>query len=210
MDTSTDQLSAAELRQQLDDQRAGIGQDLVAIGDRVSPKRVTERRAAAVKEKFSGLGQKVMGAKDTVADQASSMGGQIGSAGESVGQKAGDAADQVRRAPELARTQTQGNPLAAGLIAFGGGLLAATLLPTSRREQQLVDERIQPQLEDAAGHVGEMAQEAVESVKPAAQDAVTELKDEAQQAVAEVKEQASSAAGDVADDAKQRAGELRS
>jgi hypothetical protein len=32
--------------------------------------------------------------------------------------------------------QTQGNPLAAGLIAFGVGWLAASLIPASRPEQQ--------------------------------------------------------------------------
>ena len=202
MATSADQLSAEQLRRQLDEQRNEIGNDLVAIGDRVSPKRMTERRTAAVKEKFGGMRDAVMGAKDSVA-------GSVGDTASSVGDTASSAADQVRRAPEMAKQQAQGNPLAAGLVAFGGGLLLASVIPASRRERQLVSEKVQPQLEQAASHVGEVAQESVENLKPAAQEAVSELKDEAQQAVSEVKDQASSAAGEVADDAKQEASELR-
>lgn len=210
MGTSTDELSAAQLREQLDQQRSELGQDLVAIGDRVSPKRVTERKTAAVRQRISGVRDSVMGAKDTVADKAGDLGDRAGEAGSTITDKASGAVDQVRQGPELARQGAQGNPLAAGLIAFGGGLLLATVLPSSSREQQLVDERIQPQLDQAAGQVGTMAQETVEAVKPAVQDAVAEVKDDAQQAVAEVKDTATSSASDVAEEAKGAADEVRS
>jgi hypothetical protein len=48
--------------------------------------------------------------------------------------KAGDKATTRRRgarAPQAVRQQTQGNPLAAGIIAFGVGMLAATLIPVT-------------------------------------------------------------------------------
>ncbi len=210
MDSATGELTTDQLRRQLDEQRSEIGDDLVAIGDRVSPKRVAERRTAAVKQKVGGVREAVMGAKDTVADKASGVGDQVSGAGGAVADKASAAADQLRQAPELARNQTQGNPIAAGVIAFGAGMLAATLLPSTRKEQQLVAERVQPQLDEAASHVGELAQETVEAVRPAAEQAATELKDEAQERVAAVKDEASTAAGEVADDAKQQAGDLRS
>ncbi len=203
MGTSTDELSAAQLREQLDQQRSEIGQDLVAIGDRVSPKRVTERKTAAVRQRLSGVRDSVMGAKDSVTDKA-------GDAGSTITDKASGAVDQVRQGPEMARRGAQGNPLAAGLIAFGGGLLLASVLPSSNREQQLVDERIQPQLDQAAGQVGAAAQETVAAVKPAVQDAVAEVKDDAQQAVAEVKEAATSSGAELADEAKAAAAEVRS
>ncbi len=210
MGTSTEELSAEDLRRQLDEQRADLGQDLAAIGDRVSPKRVAERRTAAVKEKVGGVRNAVMGAKDSVVDKASGVGDQVSGAGGSVADTASAAADQLRGAPQAARSQAQGNPIAAGIVAFGAGLLAATLVPASRREQQLVAEKVQPQLTEAASRVGEVAQEAVEAVKPEVQDAAAELKDEAQQAVANVKDEASSKASEVADEAKQQAGDLRS
>lgn len=78
------------------------------------------------------------------------------------------------------------------------------------RPEQLVDERIQPQLDQAAGQVGTMAQETAEAVKPAVQDAVAEVKDNAEQAVAEVKDSAASSAADVADEAKGTVAEVRS
>ena len=199
MDPATDQVSADELRHQLDERRADIGDDLVAIGDRVSPKRVAERRAAAVKQKVGGMRDAVMGAKDSVVDTASG-----------VGDQASQAADQVRRGPEVARQQAQGNPLAAGLIAFGVGMLAATVIPSSRREQQLVADKVQPQLDEAASHIGEVAQEAMDTVRPEVEDAAAQLKDDAQQAVTNVKDDASTAAGEVADGAKQQADDLRS
>ncbi|MET0490628.1 MAG: DUF3618 domain-containing protein [Acidimicrobiales bacterium] len=202
MGTATDELSAAELRQQIDEQRGEISEDLVAIGDRVSPKRMTERKTAAVRERLAGVRDSVMGAKDSVVDKASDR-------GSALGDKASEAAEQVRQGPELARRGTQGNPLAAGLIAFGGGLLAATLLPSSSREQQLVHDNVQPQLEAAAGQVGVAAQETVEAVNPAVEEAVVEVKDDAQQAVAEVKDTASSAAADVAEEARSGVDEVR-
>lgn len=192
MGTSTDELSAAQLREQLDQQRNELGQDLEAIGDRVSPKRVTERKTAAVRQRLSGVRESVMGAKDTVADKT-------GDAGSAITDKVSGAVEQVRQGPELARQGAQGNPLAAGLIAFGGGLLLATALPSSNREQRLVDQSIQPQLDQAAAQVGTMAQETVEAVKPAVQDAV-----------AEVKDTAASSASEVADEAKGAAAEVRS
>ena len=42
----------------------------------------------------------------------------------------------VTGAPAQLTSQARGNPLAAGLIAFGVGLLAGSLLPTSAAEQQ--------------------------------------------------------------------------
>ncbi len=202
MGTTTGELSAADLREQIDEQRSEISEDLVAIGDRVSPKRMTERKAAAVRHRLVGVRESVMGAKDSVVDKASDT-------GTALGDKASGAVDQARQGPELARQGTRGNPLAAGLIAFGGGLIAASLLPSSSREQQLVDENIQPQLEAAAGQVGVAAQETAEAVKPAVQEAVAEVKDDAQHAVAEVKETASSAAADVTDEARAGVDEIR-
>ena len=190
MDSATDQLTADQLRNQLDQQRSEIGEDLVAIGDRVSPKRMAERRSAAVKQKATGVREAVMGAKDTVADKAAGMGDQVSGAGGAVADKASAAADQIRQAPDMALSQTQGNPIAAGVIAFGAGMLAATLIPSTRREQRLVAEKVQPQLDEAAGRVGELAQETVEAVRPAAEQAATELKDEAQERVAAVKDEA--------------------
>jgi gas vesicle protein len=103
----------------------------------------------------------------------------------------GQARDQVR-------TQTQGNPLAAGLIAFGGGLLTAYMFPTSQVERR------------AAGQVREAAEPAVRDLKETGRSVAEDLKDTAAQAADEVKQTASSSAQRIADDAKDAADDVRS
>jgi gas vesicle protein len=100
--------------------------------------------------------------------------------------------------------QTQGNPLAAGLIAFGVGWLVSSLLPASEKEKELAqqaesavrehkDALLEP-AKQAAQEIGDQlkpaAQEAVESVKATAQDAAATVKDEGQAAVQDVQGQA--------------------
>ena len=47
------------------------------------------------------------------------------------------------------RRAAEGNPLAMGLVAFGAGLVAATIFPATRAERDIA-ERAQPALEKAA------------------------------------------------------------
>ena len=77
--------------------------------------------------------------------------------------------------------KTQGNPLAAGLIAFGAGLLVSSLIPASQKEREAADalktaaEPLTTELTEAAKNVAEglrePAQEAMENVKASAADA---------------------------------------
>jgi gas vesicle protein len=108
----------------------------------------------------------------------------------------------VHSVSDTARQRTEGNPLAVGLVAFGAGLVAATLFPATRREEALA-ERAQPRLEDAATKMAPAAQQVVEELKPAATDAVEELKDEA-------KEAAQNVTGEAKDKAKETAASARS
>ncbi|MFJ5697491.1 DUF3618 domain-containing protein [Arthrobacter sp. NPDC093139] len=109
----------------------------------------------------------------------------------------------VADAPHQAALKTQGNPLAAGLIAFGAGLLVSSLIPPSRKEREAADalktaaEPVTTQLTGAAKEVAEglkePAQEAMENVKTTASDAVQHVKDEGQAAASDVKSSASDA-----------------
>ena len=56
-----------ELRYELEQQRESLSRDLVAIGDRVSPGRMVERRKMAVRDSFGRARDAVMGARDTAA-----------------------------------------------------------------------------------------------------------------------------------------------
>jgi hypothetical protein len=50
---------------------------------------------------------------------------------------ASSVADAASSAPDMARRQTRGNPLAAGLIALGVGWLASSLLPLTEAANEI-------------------------------------------------------------------------
>ena len=117
--------SAEELRRDIEETRGGLTETLDAIGDRVSPGRVIERRKNRMVQSVQSLRDRVMGsaadARDGMADSTST------------------AVDTVKGAPDVVRQQTQGSPVAAGAIAFGVGFLVAALLPPSEPEQRAAE-----------------------------------------------------------------------
>jgi ElaB/YqjD/DUF883 family membrane-anchored ribosome-binding protein len=184
-----------DLRAHIADQRETLGRDLEAIGDRVSPTRMAERRKAVVRERWQSTKERVMG---TAGDAGDKMSGTASGLGDAVGS-----------VPERASNFTEGNPLAVGLVAFGAGLVIATLLPDSEREKQIA-EKMQPTVERAASEFGAAAQDTVEQLKPKAQQAVQEVKSSAQDSVQQVKSEATDAASQTTEHAKQAAQEVRS
>lgn len=141
-----------------------------------------------------------MGAADHASDNMHSATGSAGS-------HLGDAGAVIGDAPTRAKAKTQGNPLAAGLIAFGAGLLVSSLIPASEKEREAADalktaaEPLTAELTEAAKHVAEglkePAQEAMENVKATAADATGHVKAEGQGAVADVKDKAADAKDNV-------------
>lgn len=201
-----------QLRREIDRTRQSLGADVDALTEKVSPKRVVERRVDRTKDAIGGLKEKVMGttastgqglssaasgAAGSVQDAASGAVGSVQDAASSVG----DTATSTARA---ARRQAQGNPLAAGVIAFGLGWLVSSLLPASQKEQEVaqqVKEQAQPAvgevLSDVKDNLRQPAQEAVQSVKDTATDAVGTVQDEARSAASDVKDQARSSTQEV-------------
>ena len=130
------------------------------------------------------------------------MGGAADAAdtGQQVATTMGDA---VTDAPTAVARKAQGSPIAAGLIAFGAGLLVSSLLPASRAEQhaaQAVKDTAQPLVDDLtdtakeiAGNLKEPAQHALEEVKTTATQAADTVRDEATAAAADVKDHATDA-----------------
>jgi ElaB/YqjD/DUF883 family membrane-anchored ribosome-binding protein len=191
--------SADELRRDIEDTRYGLTDTLDAIGDRVSPGRVIERRKNRAIQGIQSVRDRVMGsvveARDSVADTT------------------GSAVDTVTSTPDALRQQTQGSPLAAGAIAFGVGFLVAAAFPASQPEQQAAQalmDKAEPLKEeltaigtDVAQQVKGDAREAVEEVKTTAadskqavtatvKDGIESTKATSQDAAASIKDQASS------------------
>jgi gas vesicle protein len=200
------------IRRQIEDTRRELSYDVDALNEKVNPARVVDRRVTAAKGRISNLKEKVMGsAQDTTSsaqgmasNAAGSVQGAASSAADTVSGAASSAVGAVQQAPDAIVKQTQGNPLAAGLIAFGVGWLVSSLLPASEKEKQLAqqaesavrehkDALLEP-AKQAAQEIGEQlkpaAQEAMESVKSTAQDAASTVKEEGQAAVQDVQGQA--------------------
>jgi len=200
------------IRRQIEDTRRELSYDVDALNEKVNPARVVDRRVSAAKGRMTNLKEKVMGsAQDTTSSAHGMMSDAAGSvhhAGSSavgtVQDAASSAVGAVQQAPDAVVRQTQGNPLAAGLIAFGVGWLVSSLLPASEKEKQLAqqaesavrehkDALLEP-AKQAAQEMGEQlkpaAQDAMESVKATAQDAAATVKDEGQAAVQDVQGQA--------------------
>ena len=213
------------IRRQIEDTRRELSYDVDALNEKVNPARVMDRRVTAAKGRMTNIKEKVIGsAHDTTAQTrgaasnaagsvqgaassaAGSVQGAASSAADSVQNAASSAVGAVQSAPDTIVRQTQGNPLAAGLIAFGVGWLASSLLPATQKEQQLAQqaetafrENKDALLEPAK----QAAQEIGDQLKPAAQQAVDSVKSTAQDAASTVAEEGKSAASDVQGQAQQ-------
>jgi gas vesicle protein len=211
--------TAEELRWEIDQKRSDLTRDFDAIGDRVSPGRMVERQTEAVKSRFRSMKESVMGTADDLGgrahDRTIDVRGQVGGTAHDVKDSAADlahsaqstvqsAAERVGDVPDLVKHQAEGNPLAAGLVAFGIGLLAASVLPESRRERRLA-RKVEPQLQQAAAAAGETGRQLAEELKPVAQEHAANLQDSARESVQQVADQAKGTAQSVAQDARSSA-----
>lgn len=145
-----------------------------------------------------------MGAADHTTDRAHSA-AHAGTG--STGAHLADAGTAIGDSPRQVRVKTQGNPLAAGLIAFGAGMLLSSLIPASEKEREATEalktraEPLTTELTEAAKDVAAglkaPAQEAMENVKATAAEAADHVKAEGQTTVGDVKSRAADARDNV-------------
>ena len=207
-----------EIRADIERTRATLSDDVDDLAESVKPKSVARRQVDKVKDAVGNVKDRVMGsdeddystsstvgdkasaARDAVADRAyaakDAVADRAYAAKDTVSEKASDAADAVREAPATLKRKAQGNPLAAGVIAFGLGMLVSSLIPSSEKERQAVS-TLQENLEPVKQKATEVARDMGESLKPAAQEAAESVKSTAQEGVESVKQEGQSAAQDV-------------
>jgi gas vesicle protein len=211
-----------EIRADIERTRATLSNDVDDLAESVKPKSVAQRQVDKVKDAAGSLKDRVMGsddddyssstvgdkasaAKDAVADRAyaakDAVADKAYAARDTVSEKASDAADAVREAPTTLKRKAQGNPLAAGVIAFGLGMLVSSLIPSSEKERRAVSQ-LQDNLEPVKQKATEVAQDVGENLRPAAQEAAQSVKSTAQEGVENVKQEGQSAAQDVKDQAR--------
>jgi hypothetical protein len=166
-----------ELRADIERRREDLGDTLDAIGDRVSPGRIIERRKNRMSDGMRSLRNRVMGTMSSGTQQV------------------GDAAGSVREhlGADAVKDHTAGSPLGAGLVAFGVGFLVAAAIPPSEPEVQAA-QRAQQHLEPAK-----------EALMEAGRNVAQDVKEEATERAQQVKEHATDAASNVSEQAKQQA-----
>ena len=187
-----------QLRREIEDTRGDLGYTLDAIGDRLSPGRMIERRKNRVMGGLRDVRERVMGTADEASSAVGRVGATVGGAGEEV-------VDTVRTAPSALRQQTQGNPLAAGAVSFGIGVLLASLFPATATEEQAADhlvDKAQPLKDELIDTGKDMA----EHLREPARQALDQVKDVAAEGTESVAGAAKSVADTTSQTARRRAG----
>ncbi|GGQ59602.1 DUF3618 domain-containing protein [Couchioplanes azureus] len=205
------------LRQEIEQTRASLTRDVDLLAEKTSPKQVARRRWTAVKEKVMGTTEHARhsssgaahAAASTVQDKASRLGDKASELSDRAGEKAHDVADAVKGAPQAMTQQAQGNPLAAGIIAFGVGMLAATLIPVTEAEKR-AGEQLKEHGGEVTDRVKDVAMELKDEVTGTVQQAAGQLKETARDAAETTKDQARSSAQDAKEQSKQAVADARS
>jgi gas vesicle protein len=188
------------IRSDIEATRARLGTNVDAVADKVTPSNIVHRQTGKVKDAVFGVKEKVMGTAEDLGTRAQSG---VHNRTDSAGNALHDAGAAIGDAPHQVKAKTQGNPMAAGLIAFGAGMLLSALIPASEKEREAADalktaaEPMTTQLTEAAKDMAEglkePAREAMENVKATATDAAENVKAEGQVAAADVKDRATDA-----------------
>jgi F0F1-type ATP synthase membrane subunit b/b' len=206
-----------QIRSEIDQTQRELSADVDALTDKLSPQRMVERRVRGTRTAMTNMKDRIMGstsdAYQTAGSAASGVGESVSArasaARDTVAGTASSAVDTVRSAPETARRSTRGNPLAAGLIAFGAGWLLSALLPASEPEQQVASQVKDFAVEQGRPVVSEAGQQMAQELKESAQQRAEAVKETATEAASTVTGEAQSAASDVTDQAQQAAGRVR-
>lgn len=170
------------IRADIERTRRNLSADVDTLAREANPTTIAKRKVGRMTSAVGGVRDRVMGSAQD--------------AGSSLADAQSSAADAAQSAPRAVRQHTQGNPLAAGLIAFGAGLLVASMLPASEREQEAalaVKEKAEPLTQELT----DVAKDAAQNLKVPAQNATQAVKETVTEAADTVKAEGTSAAQDV-------------
>jgi ElaB/YqjD/DUF883 family membrane-anchored ribosome-binding protein len=176
-----------QIRADIERTRYELSRDVDELGDRVRPGTVARRQTDRARAGIMRMRERVMGTAESTTNRAT----------DSVRDAASSVGDAVSSAPQTVRQQTQGNPLAAGLVAFGVGLLAGSVLRASQKEAE------------AAAKVKEAAEPLVEDLKEAGSAVADEMRGPVQENVQALRESATEVGRDVAEHSKHAASDVK-
>ena len=218
-----------EIRADIERTRRELGQDVDALAEKVSPTKAVSRQTNRIKDGFIHAKENIMGspeqhryepslgdrahavvddARASAYDAAGQAQDRLGDAGDRVSEWADDAQHALHQAPAQLRGRTAGNPLAAGLIAFGAGLLLSSLIPASRAEQRAA-EGLKDQAAPLVDEAKQAAQQLREDLEPAAREAAGSVKESAAEAASHLKEQGTDTAQDLKTESQDAARQVK-
>jgi hypothetical protein len=190
--------SADEVKADIEDTRQDMSATIDAIADRTSPRRIVDRRRQRVAAGWRSMRERVIGRADSAYGTAGDQARHLPDAGRDT---AGSVAGAARQVPERVAEGTQGNPVAAGLVAFGAGLLVASLVPPSEPEQRLAI-TLRDKAEPLEGELRQAGQQVAEDVKATAREGVEQVKQRAADAAGTMQEDVKSSARNVGEQAQ--------
>jgi gas vesicle protein len=173
--------STEELNHDIEETRNRLGGHLDELQDKVSPAAIADRKKEAAKAKVVGFKEKALGTARAANDATPSP--------------------SPSAASDTAKQQFHGAPLAAGVAAFGLGMVIAALIPATEAESKAavqvkdaVQDKAQPLMEDAKAAATDIGQnlkdsaaESAQQVKATGTEAVANVKDEGQSSVETVR-----------------------
>ncbi|MCW2816475.1 MAG: hypothetical protein JWN84_3930 [Nocardioides sp.] len=182
--------STEELTHDIEESRNRLGAHLDELQDKVSPAAIVDRKKQATRSKVLGVREKALGTARHAGDKASGTGAGLT---DKVSGTASDAAD-------TAQQQYQGAPLAAGVAAFGLGMVISAMIPSTRAEQKAavqVKETVQEQAQPLMADAKQAATDVGQSLKDSATESAQQVKQTGQEAAAHVKDEGQSSAQNV-------------
>ena len=146
--------------------REDMSNTLDAIGEQMSPKLMVRRSSHRMWHWLKSAREGVMGiGSETYGQVAQNMHGLGGGDGQSA------------LSPAAVADRAQGNPLAAGIISFGFGLLVGSLLPATEVERRAAS-AIADQVEPAIGSAMQAASEVAQGVQSKLGEALNDVSQE--------------------------------
>jgi gas vesicle protein len=190
MTTTNSTTDPDRLRDQIERTRTELSTDVNALTEKVSPSRAMSRQVDRTRGALASMKDAIMGTTTEATGRMT----------DTVSQAASSTGEAITSAPDAARRRAEGNPLAAGLVAFGLGWLVSSLMPVSRKEQELASQ--------ATDRLGEQLRPVAEQVQQAASEVADNLREPAAQAADSVRSTASEAVSTVADEGRAAAGQV--
>jgi hypothetical protein len=192
---------ADQIREEIRVTRGELSSDVNALAESVKPGNVAKRQVDKVRDAAIGTKDRVMGSAPDLGSARGTASSKVGDAKATMTDAASSAGAAVAESPQLVRSRTQGNPLAAGLIAFGAGWLVGSLIPASEREQQAAA-KAKESAAPLAQEAGEVTRQTAENLREPAQQAVDSVRQTATEAVENTRQEGTSAAQQVKGDAQ--------